>query len=228
MAGERLRSLTWITLIVMTLIISILSLTKSCLAWDSPDIGIIYDMDHLVDDTEGAVTKVGNEYRVHETLNISVNDTLRLHPGTAIDFAQGTGLGVFGALSVEGTATTPVTMTSVGHPWSGIVLHPLSDVTVHHLSLSNVNTSLHLDTVNGAIIENVTFNNVENGIEIIGCKDSYFKNVTGTKVKDLAIRVSESDGIAIKGCRLDDVSRGLLCTRGSIGVKIHDWEIVTK
>ncbi|MCK4970349.1 MAG: hypothetical protein KAS77_07475, partial [Thermoplasmata archaeon] len=184
-----MRSLTWITLVVMTIIISILSLTNSCLAWDSPDIGIIYDMDHLVDDTEGAVTKVGNEYRVHETLNISGNDTLRLHPGSTINFAQGTGLGVFGALSVEGTSSMPVTLTSVGHTWSGIVLHPLSDATVRHLSLSNVNTSLHLDTVSGAIIENVTFNNVENGIEIIGCKDSYFENIIGTKVNDLAIRV---------------------------------------
>jgi hypothetical protein len=84
-----------------------------------------------------------------------------------------------------------------------------------------------LDTVSGAVLDNVTFNNVENGIEIIGCKDTYLENVTGTWVNDLAIRVSGSESTTIKGCRLDNVSRALLCTGGSIGINVQDWEIGT-
>jgi hypothetical protein len=71
-----LRGLTWIILIVMT-VITVLSLSNSCVAWDTPDIGVIYDMYDLVDMTE-EVTWVEDEYRVFETLNISINDTLRI------------------------------------------------------------------------------------------------------------------------------------------------------
>lgn len=157
--------------------------------WISPGMGSAYTMDSLVSASAGAVTLEGGQYLIHESLVITVGDSLAITPGQQLVFVDDTGsvgLEINGTLEAIGTVSQRILMTgSVAEPgsWRGL---DYGDV--------NAGSGFHLAQVEIAY--------ADIAVDVFGA-DVFLEFCVIHHCLEKAIDISQGDGL-IQHCRLHD------------------------
>ncbi len=90
--------------------------------------GILYTIESIDALTDAVTRQPDGSYQITSSLTIANHirpDILQLSPGVTLRFAKGSALQVDGTLIALGTKDSPITFTSIGEEWGGIVFSQL-------------------------------------------------------------------------------------------------------
>ncbi|MBI1928840.1 right-handed parallel beta-helix repeat-containing protein, partial [Candidatus Poribacteria bacterium] len=94
--------------------------------------GILYTIESIDALTDAVMRQPDGSYQITSSLTIANHirpDILQLSPGVTLRFAKGSALQVDGTLIALGTKDSPITFTSIGEEWGGIVFSQSAPLT---------------------------------------------------------------------------------------------------
>ena len=147
----------------------LVALAMTALAWHTPDRGNEYDLDGLVDISEGAVTGANGTYVFHENITISRFDALTIGPGNTIWMTKDVLFRINGTITVEGETDSVVRLTSAedspsASDWWGLDIWHASDIHIRNCSIEYAFRGIDFHFIEVLTLDNVTFNSCDVGI----------------------------------------------------------------
>lgn len=170
--------------------------------YSTPNTGVSWNMDDLVNNSSGAVAQgmFSYIYEVHENITVSANDLLVMRAGELIHFHNGSGIIVDGELRMEGNESKVVRMTSSVFPaperYLGIVFRNGSAGT---LRFCEIFASYGGIEVIGAAptISNCAFLQGGNGVLVRDGASPIIRNSTFIALDEQAIMVDNSSPVIV-------------------------------
>jgi parallel beta-helix repeat protein len=139
--------------------------------YNSPNTGVTWIMDDLVNNSSGVVTGGSGIYYVHDNITIFPSDRLIIKPGEVIKFDGYCRLRINGSLIANGTKTQPITFTSnrsnpIPGDWIGLEFYQCGKVESNYWNISYAYIGMFLRSSAFNIKNSIISNSSDSGISL--------------------------------------------------------------
>ncbi len=165
----------------------------------------------VVDDieTDTTWTKEGSPYIVENWITITSDAKLSLEHGVIVKFDSSAGLDIVGSIEAKGTTEDPVTLTSTGDGWSGIVFeNQNASSSLDHILIEDAYslTALYSKELS---LSNTTVQRGKFGLAAIG-SHLVLDTFSAKDISFEALNINNGSDATLKNITLENVSTGVL------------------